>query len=142
MKYHDQPLQFLNKNFFQINNIDDENYQVVLNIITYTTFSPLLLLLLTSGISIAYLYPKISERIKSFKQKSWVMCDCCNPKWQIHVLPIFLTNVIVFITLLVFHFISVIRQIEYGDRVLYSTNKGILFPSAFLTSLAIFYCLI
>ena len=43
MEYHDQPLQYINRNYFHTKTKGDDHYDVIFNIITLMGFLPLAL---------------------------------------------------------------------------------------------------
>ena len=59
MEYHDQPLQYINRNYFHTKTKGDDHYDVIFNIITLMGFLPLALWIGFIVLAVYYIFPEI-----------------------------------------------------------------------------------
>ena len=66
MKYHDQPLQYINRYYFHTKTGSDDQYVIILTIICLIGFVPFALWFAVSMLSVVYIYPKVTTLLIKF----------------------------------------------------------------------------
>ena len=135
-KYHNDPLQFVNKHYFQTkSSMIDENYKAIFIIMWFITVLPLILTCAVSPLTALNLYPivfrvmpgnKITVNSKFYPHVNMTQLHAKKKKYYIkviHLRPFMFANVGITIGFLVVHIYSMIRFIQYGDEVLSSNDS-------------------
>ena len=131
-KYHDHPLQFANKYYFQVRSgISDENYHTIIIIMALMTVLPLTLLYAIGPLTVVHIYPVVFGLITDNKAKAKLATDYADSfvaqtvtkkkfyyKKLIRMAPFLLTSIGINIGFIIIHILSVIRFIQCGDEVL------------------------
>jgi len=123
MDYHSQPLQFINRNYFLLKShiTIDPHYGVIVGMIYLMLALPISMLLAANSMFCAFENSSIFNTLLQY----FTVKDEENRKLHKinNLLPLFLTSISINMTLLVFHIISVIKVISYGEEVLNSYDK-------------------
>ena len=135
-KYHGQALQFISKYYFQVKStMEHENYRTIIIIVILMTSLPLTLTLAFSLFTVLHIFPMVLRLLKNRKVKvdpyyyeyhGIIPIDPTNEcyyKKVVHLLPLTLTGLGIYIGLLVIHIFSIVRLLEYGNEVLSSYYK-------------------
>lgn len=152
-KYPTDPLQFVNKYYFQVKSTwNDESYKTIIVIMLFMTVLPLTLMLGISPLAALHIYSLVIRAIKTNKiilglhQGSFIYSGVVSTeprkesqdKKVLHMRPLILTNVGICIGFLIVHISSILHFIQYGDEVLSSDDyMPIVITHAIISLLAI-----
>ena len=149
-KYHGQPLQFISKYYFQVKStMELENYRTIIIIVILTTLLPLTLTLACSPFTVLHIFPMVRRLLKNrvvkvnayyYEDPGIIPLDPMKKDYYkkvVHLLPLTLTGIGIYIGLLVIHIFSIVRLLEYGNEVLSSYYKYLPIAHAVFSLLAV-----
>ena len=130
-KYHSQPLQFINKYYFQVKStMDVENYRTIIIILVLMTVLPLTLTLAFSPFTVLHIFPivfrllendKVKVKAEYYEDKGIIPINPTKKDYYkkvIHLVPLTLTGIGMYISFVVIHIFSIIELLQYGNEVL------------------------
>ena len=127
MEFHDQPLQFINKHYFQIGSYGNNTANTIIIILHLFMFIHFALLLLSSNI-LFYNMKLIHSLFKYFT------------KLKIASLPsLLITSVAVSISLLAFHICAIIDFVDYEREVFNSSYSIVAYQISFHTFCILYF---
>lgn len=138
MDYHDQPIQFINRNYFQLKKENDDHYYIVVGMIHWMLILPIPLLLAVNLLLCNF------EKLKILNLLLKLLT--VNNEGTIYkrsnLIALFFTSTNVSIVLLAFHIISIKKTVNYGSTVFHHHDVDSLKSCAIWTSFIYFTILL
>ena len=144
MEYHEQPLQFINYNYFQVKDANDGVYQNISLLVLSITQFPLFGMPFISYATINYIYPKIHYYLKQYTVHMHV-----SPITVMSVTAVLLFFCLFTITyfiglvLIISHVGSIVEFTDYCNEVLADEDSNL--PYVYLLGfqvLPLWHCLL
>ena len=138
MDYHEQPLQFINYNYFKVKDANDGVYQNISTLIFSIAQFPLFGMPFISYMTINYIYPKIHYYLKQYTVHMHV-----SPLTIMGVTAImlfFCLSIVIYfigIVLVISHVGSIVEFIDYCNKVLAEEDSNLPYILAGFSSFAI-----
>lgn len=120
MQYSQDSLGFINKYYFKIKGKGSDNYETIVSITRVFIVFPLTLLVAFYYLGAKYIYPKLNVLMEKYleKDKATKYAEKLGIKTT-SMRSLAITCLILNLAFFVFHILSVIENIRYGNEILY-----------------------